>query len=100
MNDTKMQTSTFDYRDFFSGSLQALHREERYRVFANLERHLRDPVRAYDHRTGRDVTIWCSNDYLGMSVHPEVLSAAAKALDSYGAGAGGLATSPGQATSM
>lgn len=89
MNDTKMQTSTFDYRDFFSGSLQALHREERYRVFANLERHLRDPVRAYDHRTGRDVTIWCSNDYLGMSVHPEVLSAAAKALDSYGAGAGG-----------
>lgn len=88
-DEVKEQTNNFDYQRFFASSLQALRDEERYRVFANLERHLRDPVRAYDHRTGRDVTIWCSNDYLGMSVHPNVLSAAANALESYGAGAGG-----------
>lgn len=88
-DEIKEKTGSFGYQEFFASSLKALQLEERYRVFANLERHHRDPVRAYDHRAKRDVTIWCSNDYLGMSVHPEVLSAACKALESYGAGAGG-----------
>lgn len=79
----------FDYAQFFRTTLDTLKREERYRIFANLERRPRNPIRAFDHRIGRDVTIWCSNDYLGMSVHPKVLAAAAAALDAYGAGAGG-----------
>ncbi|MPZ37128.1 MAG: 5-aminolevulinate synthase [Rhizobiales bacterium] len=87
--DLKQETNTFDYQSFFASSLRALQLEERYRVFANLERHWRNPIRAFDHRIGREVTVWCSNDYLGMSVHPDVLSAAAQALDTYGAGAGG-----------
>jgi 5-aminolevulinate synthase len=80
---------TFDYQSFFTNSLKTLQLEERYRVFANLERRQRNPIRAFDHRTQRQVTVWCSNDYLGMSVHPDVLSAAMQALDCYGAGAGG-----------
>jgi 5-aminolevulinate synthase len=79
----------FDYSGFFSGALGALKREERYRVFANLERSPGNPVRAFDHRVGRPVTIWCSNDYLGMSVHPKVIAASRQALEQLGAGAGG-----------
>ncbi len=79
----------FDYSGFFKSTLATLKREERYRIFANLERRPGNPVRAFDHRIGRDVTIWCSNDYLGMSVHPAVLDAAAEALYASGAGAGG-----------
>ena len=79
----------FDYSRFFSGALDSLKRERRYRVFANLERLPGNPIRAYDHRVQRPVTIWCSNDYLGMSVHPAVLDAARNALSSFGAGAGG-----------
>ena len=82
-------TMDFDYWRFFNTTLDNLKREERYRVFANLERTPGNPIRAYDHRVRRPVTIWCSNDYLGMSVHPNVLEAAREALFSYGAGAGG-----------
>ncbi|KAB2684438.1 5-aminolevulinate synthase [Brucella tritici] len=81
--------TTFDYTALFESTLRALKNEGRYRVFANLERRTQDPIRAHDHRTGRDVTIWCSNDYLGMSVHQNVLKDAAAALLQYGAGAGG-----------
>lgn len=79
----------FNYQDFFADDLAQLRNEGRYRVFADLEREAKSGIRAYDHRTGRRVTIWCSNDYLSMSVHPDVLEAAHHALEKYGAGAGG-----------
>lgn len=79
----------FDYRNFFARELTQLHREGRYRVFADLEREPQSDIHAYDHRAGRRVTIWCSNDYLSMGVHPDVISAARDALEQYGAGAGG-----------
>jgi 5-aminolevulinate synthase len=78
----------------FAAAVQKLKDEKRYRVFANLERNARrfptalwrpeDPS-----EEPRDVTIWCSNDYLGMGGHPDVLAAAAASLDLHGAGAGG-----------
>ena len=80
-----------DYETFFRKNLDGLHREGNYRVFANLQRHAGDFPRA-THLNGRDrslVTVWCSNDYLGMGQHPSVIAAMHEALDLCGAGAGG-----------
>jgi 5-aminolevulinate synthase len=78
-----------DFDDFFKARIDALHAEGRYRVFADLERRCGSFPRAYDHRIGAEVTVWCSNDYLGMGQHPQVLAAMAKELRGSGAGAGG-----------
>jgi 5-aminolevulinate synthase len=78
-----------DYEGFFKQRLDALHAEGRYRVFADLERRCGRFPRAYDHRIGAEVTVWCSNDYLGMGQHPAVLAAMQETLQAAGAGAGG-----------
>ncbi|MGB3247275.1 MAG: 5-aminolevulinate synthase [Sulfitobacter sp.] len=79
-----------NYQDYFKGALDDLRDQGNYRVFAELERH----CGAFPRATARgdetsDVTIWCSNDYLGMGQNPKVLSAMHAALDRCGAGAGG-----------
>ena len=78
-----------DYDGFFKGRVEALRAEGRYRVFADIERRCGRFPRAFDHRIGAEVTVWCSNDYLGMGQHPAVLAAMAETLRTMGAGAGG-----------
>ena len=80
-----------DYEKFFSDRLARLRSDGRYRVFADLERHAGAFPRAARHAADavEDVTVWCSNDYLGMGQHPSVVAAMHEALDRVGAGAGG-----------
>jgi len=78
-----------DYEQFFADRIDALKAEGRYREFAQLERRAGNFPNAFEHKRGHEVTIWCSNDYLGMGQHPAVLGAMHEAIDRVGAGAGG-----------
>jgi 5-aminolevulinate synthase len=80
-----------DYDRFFHDKIKALKNEGRYRIFADLERksgNFPSAVR-HENETLSDVTVWCSNDYLGMGQNRLVRDAMVAAIDSCGAGAGG-----------
>src|SRR3990167_8890546 len=87
------------YDQFFSHHLDQLKQEGRYRVFIDLERPLGLAPRALWHHNGQinDVIVWCSNDYLGMSHHPEVVKALLTGAQHYGAGSGGTRNISGTA---
>ena len=80
-----------NYEAFFRDQLDGVSREGRYRLFADLERLVgKFPYATYCGDHGRkEVTVWCSNDYLGMGQHRPVLAAMHGAIDRCGAGAGG-----------
>jgi 5-aminolevulinate synthase len=80
-----------DYDQMFADCISDLRREGRYRVFADVERTCGRFPRALRHVGDevRDITVWCSNDYLGMGQHPDTLAAMHAAIDRCGAGAGG-----------
>jgi 5-aminolevulinate synthase len=81
-----------DYRGFFEDAVDTLRQEKRYRVFADLERIAgRFPRAIYRDASDnqREITIWCSNDYLGMGQHPVTIAAMQETAAKLGVGAGG-----------
>ncbi|HEU4519264.1 MAG TPA: 5-aminolevulinate synthase, partial [Microvirga sp.] len=80
-----------DYQGFFTTALDRLKAERRYRVFADIERRAgRFPTATWHSPAGpRDITVWCSNDYLGMGQHPDVVRAMTETAERLGTGAGG-----------
>ncbi|MGI5119121.1 5-aminolevulinate synthase [Marinactinospora thermotolerans] len=81
----------FNYVDFFSEEIAKLKRQGGYRTFLEIERQAgRFPsARTSDLGRERHISVWCSNDYLGMGQHPAVLTAMKQAIDEAGAGSGG-----------
>ena len=78
-----------DYEAHFQNALNDLKTEGRYRYFLEVARKAGSFPLARDYTHNRDITIWCSNDYLGMGQNPKVLGAMQAALKDMGAGAGG-----------
>ncbi len=85
-------THTPVYANTFAEAIAKVHAEGRYRVFADIRR-ARGAFPAAEQvlvdGAVRPITVWCSNDYLGMGQHPKVLAAMHEALDAVGAGSGG-----------
>jgi 5-aminolevulinate synthase len=80
-----------DYTARFKAALDQIKAEGRYRVFADLKRQRGafPAATRYAPEGTRPITVWCSNDYLGMGQHPDVLAAMHAAIDRAGAGSGG-----------
>ena len=89
-----------NYEKAFEAHIGQLHKEGRYRVFADLKRRKGSFPGAdrFVGGTSHEVTVWCSNDYLGMGQHPKVLAAMHEAIDLVGAGSGGTRNIAGTST--
>ncbi|KFX91879.1 hypothetical protein V490_05676 [Pseudogymnoascus sp. VKM F-3557] len=79
----------FDYDAFYTNELDKKHKDKSYRHFNNINRLAKEFPRAHTANPEERVTVWCSNDYLGMGRNSNVLKAMHETLDVYGAGAGG-----------
>lgn len=78
----------FDYNGFYAEELDKKHKDKSYRYFNNINR-LAEKFPVAHTGSEEEVTVWCSNDYLGMGRNPVVLDTMHKTLNKYGAGAGG-----------
>lgn len=94
--NNSIEGSSFDYDSFYSSELDKKKMDKSYRYFNNINRLAQKFPRAHT-GTGDEVTVWCSNDYLGMSKHPKVLEVMKETLSVYGAGAGGTRNIAGNA---
>jgi len=82
--------SPFGYESFFETQIQKKKMDHSYRIFKKVNRDAKTFPAAREFSWGKkDITVWCSNDYLGMSAHPAVTKAVHDAVDNHGVGAGG-----------
>ena len=88
------------YKNFFKSELKNLKEQGLYRDFRNIDR----PIKSFPNadesfkNKEREVEVWCSNDYLNMSQHPEVVNEIVKTLLEYGSGSGGTRNISGTST--
>ncbi|GAB7362355.1 hypothetical protein MBLNU230_g2681t1 [Neophaeotheca triangularis] len=83
------KAAQFNYDGFYQTELDKKHKDKSYRYFNNINRLAQEFPRAHMSTPEEKVTVWCSNDYLGMGRNPQVLKQMHETLDMYGAGAGG-----------
>ncbi|CAG0924081.1 unnamed protein product [Notodromas monacha] len=80
----------FGYESFFQEQIAKKKMDHSYRIFKKVSRSADAFPYAKEYSWGeRPVTVWCSNDYLGISRHPLVREAVIDAVKTYGSGAGG-----------
>uniref|UniRef100_UPI0037E76753 5-aminolevulinate synthase, non-specific, mitochondrial-like n=1 Tax=Semicossyphus pulcher TaxID=241346 RepID=UPI0037E76753 len=93
LKDNLPEAVTFQYDKYFEKKIESKKTDHTYRVFKTVNRRALTFPMADDYseslRAKRDVSVWCSNDYLGMSRHPKVTEAITETLRKHGAGAGG-----------
>ena len=89
-----------DYRKFFSAEIDKFKEQGLYRQFRNIDRPIKSFPSADEKvlNSEREVEVWCSNDYLNMSQHPEVVNDIVKTLLEYGSGSGGTRNISGTST--
>jgi len=81
-----------NYEQFFADKVSELKGEGRYRIFADIERQAGKFPHALVHNADgevKEITVWCSNDYMGMGQHPDAIKAMTDTAKGYGVGAGG-----------
>lgn len=81
-----------DYEKFFASKISDLKSEGRYRVFADLDRQAGVFPKATVHQADgstKTITVWCSNDYMGMGQNPDAIKAMVDTVEKRGVGAGG-----------
>ncbi|XP_076751191.1 5-aminolevulinate synthase [Xylocopa sonorina] len=89
----------FPYEEFFHEQIMKKKKDHSYRVFKKVNRLAENFPAAMEYSWGeKPITVWCSNDYLGMSRHPAVTNSVREALDKFGAGAGGTRNISGNST--
>ncbi len=74
---------------YFQQSIEKLKNENRYREFLDISRLCGKFPKAINNKNGKEIIVWCSNDYLGMGQSKDAIESAIKALNEYGVGAGG-----------
>ncbi|CAD6222961.1 GSCOCG00005324001-RA-CDS [Cotesia congregata] len=90
LGDSKNEEKSFPYEEYFHEQIVKKKKDHSYRVFKKVNRLAQEFPTAMEYSWGeKPITVWCSNDYLGMSRHPAVTGSVRKALDKFGAGAGG-----------
>lgn len=86
---TPATSDAYNYDKFYAGELEKKHKDQSYRYFNNINRLATKFPIAHTASVKEEVQVWCANDYLGMGNNPVVLETMHRALDKYGAGAGG-----------
>lgn len=98
-NNNQQEKAHFPYEEFFHEQIMKKKKDHSYRIFKKVNRLAENFPGALEYSCGKKpITVWCSNDYLGMSRHPLVIDAVRNALDKFGAGAGGTRNISGNST--
>ena len=88
------------YQAIFRSAIDKIKLEERYRIFSEIKSYSASFPKVFHSRFNKEITLWCSNDYLGMSKHPIVIKALTKSASEVGIGSGGTRNISGNSSAI